>query len=95
MTTINEIPDDVLETHILPLATEEEKLRERITDLEQQKMVLEVNCDELEKSITKLKSIMSNNEERDRKNEKRIKYYKGQVDYLVSASLNYSYGDDY
>ena len=95
MATIQNIPEDVLETHILPLATEQEKLREKIKDLEE---VIEKQKEELkeqQKNILLQQDELNTRHKQHKKDDKKLKYYKGQVDYLVSSSSNYSYSDDY
>jgi len=93
MATIQNIPEDVLETHILPLATEESELRENINMsvelIEKQNEELK----ELRKKLLEAQEQIKNHHKRNRKNEKRLTYYKGQIDYLVSSSSNYTYDE--
>lgn len=82
MATINEIPDDVLTTHILPLATEEEKLRQKITDLEELICILRENEVENEKENEEKDERIASLQKLNIEDRRRLKYYKGQVDYL-------------
>ena len=95
MATIQNIPEDVLETHILPLATEQEKLREKIKDLEKEIEEIRNSLELKKKSLMEAEGQLENHHRRNRKNEKKLRYFKGQIDYLVSSSSNHSYSDDY
>lgn len=94
--SLNSIPDDVLNTHILPLATMEAELRDIIRELtgerdEFKKTLLE-NLEHLRDEKMKRNEL----EIDARKNAKLIKYYKNQVEELVGARQNTTYdSDDY
>ncbi len=95
MATLNNIPDDVLKTHILPLATEEAELRQRIINLEEVNQEIRNLLEAQKLALMEAQKQLKNHHIRNRKNEKKVTYYKEQVDYLVSASSNPSYYDDY
>ena len=92
--SLNSIPDDVLNTHILPLATMEWELRDIIKELTGER-------DEFKKTLLEnLEHLKTEKEKRNKlevdakKNAKLIKYYKNQVEELVGGSRNYTYDSD-
>tara|TARA_R110002050_G_scaffold174606_2_gene307531 strand:- start:355 stop:654 length:300 start_codon:yes stop_codon:yes gene_type:complete len=96
MATINEIPDDVLETHILPLATEETKLRERIVELENVRNCREKELDELRTSFQESRTAWRKQKDEIKALSKLVKYYKMENEKQVSdcANSRFSESDD-